>query len=190
MTYTALQAGRYGAGTPFDWPVAIGYERAPFASFPAGAFQNVAGPVGVAFGIFGWVNAAGQVANARAADTDQLVFVIPTRNAYNWQRVYPSYPVGSVCNVSGYPSDPYVNHASYVLWVIRAGIETVCETVGSFNVRFPVGGQVGSQVWADPATGFPYDANVTGSYLPTPWTLMQSGGAGAALRIASFTPPL
>ena len=193
MGYPALQARRFGAGSPFNWPVAIGYERAPFSSYPGSC---VAGPNGVAIGIFAWVNEAGQVSNVQSAEA-QLCFVIPVINAYIWQRVYPSYPstfvnpcTGEPYNVSGYPTDPYDNQSPWPLRVIRSGNEVIAASLGTFNTRFVAGGQVGSQVWTDPGTGLAYASQADPSYIATPWTLMQSGAAGAVLRIQSLTAPL
>jgi hypothetical protein len=190
MNAAEIEAGRYGAGSPFDWPVAIGYSRAPLASYPAGGFAAVAGSNGVAIGIFGWIDPDGIVSNTQEDDEQLLVFVLPLINSYNWQRVYPSFPAFTGRNISGYPVDPYQNPAPFTLAVIRAGYETVLASVGTFKTRFPGGGQVGDQVWADPDTGLAYDANVTGGYVPTPWTCMQNGNANAALVISSFVTPL
>jgi len=186
---SALQAGRYGAGTPFDWPVAIGYERAPLATFPAGGFQCVAGASGVAIGIFGWVATDGTVSNAQSPG-GILVFVLPVLNDYNWQRVYTSYPVSSGRNYSGYPADPYQNPAQFPLRVIRAGNQVVPATIGTFRARFPGGALIGNQVWVDPVTGLPYASNVTGLYVPTHWTVMRNGRANAVLLVSSSVPPL
>jgi hypothetical protein len=181
---SSFDAARYGAGSPFDWPVAIGYERAPLATLAA-----VAGPLGVAIGIFGWIAPNGTLSNSQVA-TSQLAFVLPVVNAYNWQRVYQSFPADTGLNISGYPTDPYVNTAAFPLQVVRAGYPVVGATVGVFNTRFPFGAQVGNQVWTDPATGLAYASNVTGGYIATPWTAMGNGQANAVIRISSFIPPL
>ena len=161
-----------GAGTPFDWPEAIGYGRAPFASFPAGFLACVAGPNGVAVGCFGWVDPDnGQVSNAQIPDAP-MGFVLPMANPYNlWERVY-------IRRAFPFPQ-----------MVIRPGVRCVVASVGDFRAKFPDGGQVGTQVFADPATGLPYSGNTTGSYIATPWTLCQSGGAGASLRISQMVKP-
>lgn len=191
MDYRALEAGRFGAGSPFDWPVAIGYERSPFASLPIGGFATVAGPVGVAIGIFGWVNAAGEVSNAMPIGAPAtLVFVLPTRNGYNWQRVYPSLPALCAKNLSGYPSDPYQNPAPFPLQVIRSGIETIVSSTGTYDTRFPLGATVGSTVWVDPLTGLAYDSNATGTYVQTKWIALASGAANAVVRISSLVSPI
>jgi hypothetical protein len=161
-----------GAGTPFNWPAAIGYGRAPFANFVSGKGGCTAGPSGVALGIFGWVDpGSGEVSNVQSAGTF-LGFVLPVFNLWNWQRVY------SVCSP---PSPP--------LLVLRPGIECVVAVAGDFLTRFPQGGEAGSQVWADPATGLPYSSNI-GGLVATPWTLMQTGDCNAQLRISSFVRPL
>jgi hypothetical protein len=183
-----------GAGTPFDWPEAIGYGRAPFASFSAGAWECVAGPEGVAVGCFGWIDPdSGQVSNKLIAGA-LMGFVLPTANPYNmWERV--TFRRG--------PPFPQM--------VIRPGVRCVVASVGDFRAKLPNGGQIGARVYADPATGLPYaqgafilpsidnlsismdSASVTfdgaGYYIPTRWTLCQSGNAGASLRISQMVKP-
>jgi hypothetical protein len=101
MTVTAETLARLsGAGTPFDFPEAIGYSRQPFASAPGAAWQAVAGPNGVAIGSFGWLNTdTGQIANVYAA-ASLLVFVLPIPNVYNaWERMYIQRPlIGDIFN--------------------------------------------------------------------------------------------
>ena len=183
----------FGAGSPFEWFPDIGRGRQPYTSFPAGFGGLAAGPNGVAMGQFGWVDSdSATVSNVQSAGS-MLVFVLPTYNGWNWQRVYPQPPVdcsGALPNLSGITPAPSVPSTSYTLMILRAGMQCIVATSGSFLTRFPLGGQVGSQVWADPATGLPYSSNLTGSYIGTPWTLMQSGGCGSQLRISSFTRPL
>ena len=167
-----------GAGTPFNWPEAIGYGRQPYASFTAGQNQCVAGPNGVAMGIFGWVSPApppapAPVSNLKPESGGLLVFVLPTFNAWNWQRCFPQRSAPPVGNQL----------------ILRAGLEVVVAVAGDFYTRFPLGAQAGSQVWTDPATGIPYTANLTGGYVPTPWTVMQNGDCNARCRITSFVRP-
>lgn len=161
-----------GAGTPFEWPIAVGHGRAPFASFPAGPAGCVAGPQGVVLGIFGWVDRTTlQVSNVQAGGA-QLGFVLPTFNMWNLQRVKPQW-------IEGFGRQ----------LLLRPGLECVVAVAGDFLTQFPLGGQAGSQVFADPATGIPY-ANNPGGLVATPWTLMQNGGCNAQLRISSFVKPV
>jgi hypothetical protein len=163
-----------GAGTPFDWPEAIGFGRQPFASFPAGADACVAGSQGVALGIFGWIDPVTfQVANARSSGAI-LGFVLPVFNMYNWQRSFPQR------------SPPPVGRQL----ILRAGLECIVALAGDFVTTFPLGALVGSRVWTDPATGVPYGED-HGGYVATRWTVMQNGcGCNARLRISSFVKPL
>ena len=189
MYGVGLQARRFGAGTPFDWPVSIGYERPPLACYAAGGFSAVAGAAGVAHGIFGWVAPDGTVGNSYVAD-GVLAFILPVLNAYNWQRVYPSFPVGSQINLSGLPTDPYTNNAPFPLQVIRQGNPVVPAVMGTFNSKFPAGALAGSPVWVDPDTGLPYGSQAQPTYIQTGWTVMRTGGASCVLTIASLMPPL
>lgn len=244
-----------GAGTPFDFPEAIGYSRSPFASTPAGSWQAVAGPNGVAIGAFGWFDTGtGQVGNVYAAGM-LLVFVLPLWNPYNaWQRAYVEQPVyGDIFNglavttassnqltitqtIRGYirlgsplaganipvgtivadlgsytwqtggtltmsaaatasagpqtvTATPPANACPFAQMIVRPGVECVTAVQGVFAPKFPLGGQVGTQVYADPATGLPYSGSAAG-LMPTPYTLMQSGVPGARLRMSSFVSPL
>lgn len=165
-----------GAGTAFDYPEAIGFSRQPFASLACGPWGPVAGAAGLAIGTFCWLDpATGEASNAHAPNT-LFGFVLPLSNPYNlWERVYTQWPV------NGVPPFPQQ--------IIRPGVACVIAGAGVFSPRFPNGGQVGTQVFADPATGLPYSGNTTGTYVATPWTLMQSGGPGARLRMSSFIQP-
>lgn len=171
-----LQTYGTGAGTWFDYPECIGFSRQPFASMTAGPWMIVAGPQGLAIGAFAWVDPdTGQAENIQSPNT-LLGFVLPHANPYNlWERVYMQFPV------DGVPPFPQQ--------IIRPGVQCVVAQSGVFSPRFPNGGQVGTQVFVDPATGLPYSGNTTGSYVATPWTVMRSGGPGAALRISSFVQP-
>jgi hypothetical protein len=165
-----------GAGTPFDWPEAVGFGRQPYASFLCGPWACVAGPQGLAIGAFCWTDPdTGQASNVQA-DGTILSFVLPLANQYNiWERVYVQYPV------DGVPPFPQQ--------IIRPGVACVIAVSGVFSPKFPFGGQVGNQVYADPATGLPYSGNVTGGYIATPYTLAQSGGPNCSLRMSSFIQP-
>lgn len=165
-----------GAGTPFDWPEAIGFGRQPFVSLTTGAWACVAGPAGVAIGTFCWVDPdTGQVSNIQAPDT-LFGFCLPLANPYNlWERVQRVVPV------NGAPPFPQE--------IIRPGIGCAVAAAGVFSPKFLLGGQVGMRVYADPATGLPYSGNVIGSYLATPYTLTQSGAPGSRLRMSSFVKP-
>ena len=190
MTYgPGIQARRFGAGTPFNWPVAIGYERPPLACLPTGAGAAVAGAPGCAHGIFGWVAPDGTTTNSQVAG-GILAFMLPVLDGYNWQRAYPSFPAGSDENISGFPTDPYTNTAPFPLHVIRPGNPVVPATMGRFNTKFILGAQIGSLVWTDPNTGLPYASQVDPSYILTPWTVMGSGGANAVLPISTLVPAL
>lgn len=169
-----LNPGRLqGAGTPFEWSEAIGFGRQPFACYPAGKGGLVAGPSGVVLGIFGWVDPdLLEVSNVQT-EGFALGFVLPVFNLSNFQRVFAQW---------GPLSGPEL--------VLRQGLGCVVGVAGDFMTRFPLGGQAGNRVWADPATGLPYDADL-GGYVPTTWTLMQTAcGCGARLRISSFVQPL
>jgi hypothetical protein len=135
----------------------------------------VAGPQGLAIGTFCWFDPdTGQANNVQSAST-LLGFVLPLANRYNlWERVYTQFPV------DGAPPFPQQ--------IIRPGIACVLASSGVFAPKFPNGGQVGSQVFTDPTTGLPYSGNVLG-FVATPWTLLQSGGPGAKLRISTFVKP-
>jgi hypothetical protein len=136
----------------------------------------VAGPQGLAIGAFCWFDPdTGQASNVQSAGTI-LGLVLPLPNRYNlWERVYTQFPV------DGLPPFPQQ--------IIRPGVSCVIAQSGVFSPRFPNGGQVGTQVFADPATGLPYSGNPTGTYIATPWTLAQSGGPGYRLRISGFIKP-
>lgn len=156
-----------GAGTPFNWPQAIGYTREPYASFPAGAWGLIAGSEGLALGRFGWADPdSGQVSNVLAVGA-ALGFVLSVFNLYNWQRAY-------FCNGA---------------ILLRSGMPCVLAPAGVFRARFALGARAGSQVWTDPATGLAYGSNVTGSYIATPFTVTENGGCNARLQISSFLAP-
>lgn len=178
-----------GAGTPFDWPEAIGYGRAPYASLSAGAWQFTAGPAGVALGTFGWVDPDSGLVSNTLIPGALLGVILPVPLALKWSRTV----------VRG----PYR--------FLRHGLGCIVAAVGNFAVRLPLGGQIGAQIYADSTTGLPYaagtfnqpsmdDSEITMDsaavrmdqtpYVPTGWTLMQSGAAGARLRISSFVKPL
>lgn len=168
-TYPGLLSG---AGTPFDWPTALGYSRQPFTNLLAGRGGLTAGPNGVALGIFGWADPnTGQVSNVQGSG-QQLGFVLPIFEMWNWQGVYRQ------CGAPGTPP----------LLIRRPGLEVVLASQGDFLTRFPLGAQAGQQVFTDPATGLPYSGN-PGGYVPTGWTVMQSGGCNERCRISSFTRP-
>lgn len=170
-----MNRARYdGAGTPFDWPETTGLSRQPFASLTCGPYSPVAGPQGLAIGTFCWVDpATGLAKNVQSAGL--FGFVLPLANRYNlWERVYTQYPI------EGVPPFPQQ--------IIRPGIACVIASSGVFSPKFPNGGEAGDQVFTDPATGLPYAGN-PGGYVATPWTLMQSGGPGAKLRMSTFVQP-
>jgi hypothetical protein len=173
MRVRAWDPGRLsGAGTPFNWPAANGHGRAPFTSFPAGPGSPVAGALGVAISQFGWVDPiAGLVSNQFTAGFF-LGFVLPVPELLIPPLRYPMLTYS--CGV----------------WTLRPGMRCVIASQGDFVTRFPLGAQVGSQVWTDPATGLPYSSNLTGSYIATRWTAMCSGGCNARIRISSFAAPL
>jgi hypothetical protein len=137
--------------------------------------MTVAGPQGLAIGTFCWVDPdSGQAFNTQTPNT-LFGFVLPLANRYNlWERVYTQYPI------EGVPPFPQE--------IIRPGVGCVIAASGVFSPKFPDGGEVGTQVFADPATGLPYSGN-PGSYVATPWTLMQNGGPGAKLRMSTFVQP-
>lgn len=165
-----------GAGTWFDYPEAIGFGRQPFASFVSGPWMCVAGPQGVAAGAFCWVDCGtGEVSNVQA-DGTLMGFALPHANPYNmWERVYIQNPVNG--------SPPFPQQ------ITRPGVRCVVASAGVFSPKFPYGGQVGTRVYTDPATGLPYSGNVTGTYVATSYTLLQSGGPGCRLRMSSFVQP-
>lgn len=162
-----------GAGTPFNWPAAIGYGRQPFANVSAGAWALTAGPDGVQMGIFGWVDpATGQVTNVRPDGGGILGFVLPIRGMWNWQRTTRT-PLGAA--VRGL--------------ILRAGMGVTLAAAGDFVTTFPFGGDAGAQVFTDPTTGVPYAGN-PGGMVATPWTLMETScQCNAHLRISSFSAP-
>ena len=166
-----------GAGTPFDWPEAVGFGRQPFVSLPSGPWMCVAGPQGVAIGAFCWVNPdTGEASNTQSAGT-LIGFCLPHANPYNlWERVAIQYP-----NESLQPPFPQQ--------IVRPGVRCVVAASGVFSPKFPLGGQVGTLVYTDPATGLPYSGNVTGNYVATSYTLAQSGGPNCRLRMSSFIQP-
>lgn len=136
----------------------------------------MAGPNGVAAGTFCWIDPdTGQASNVRSEESF-FGLCLPHANPYNlWERVYFQEPV------DGTP--PFTQQ------IIRPGVRCVVAVAGAFSPKFPFGGQVGVQVYADPATGLPYSGNVTGTYVPTPWTLTQSGGPNCRIRMSSFVKP-
>lgn len=177
-----MSAGRIarldGAGTAFDWPEAIGFGRQPFVSASLGPWQAQAGPQGLAIGSFGWIDLDTGLITNTYVDGTKLVFVLPLANPYNaWERVFIQPPNFE----TGFPP--------FAQMIIRPGVACITAVSGVFAPKFPSGGQAGAQVYADPATGLPYSGNVTGTYLPTPWTLTRSGGCGAKLLMSSFLAP-
>ena len=245
-----------GAGTPFDFPEAVGYSRQPFAAAPGAPWQAVAGPNGAAIGSFGWLDTdTGQINNVYAAG-QLLVFVLPLWNPYNsWERTYVQQPIyGNIFNglaittanstqldvsqvtrgylrlgsplfganiqggttvadlgtytwqtggtitmslpATGDSVGPQTvtatqpsNACPFSQLIVRPGLECVGTVSGVYSPKFPLGGQLGVRVFADPETGLPYAGN-PGGYQPTPYTLMQSGGPGSRLRMSSFVSPL
>lgn len=183
-----------GAGTWFDYPECIGFSRQPFMSISVGPWQCVAGPNGCAVGCFGWVNPEiGQVSNAQSAGAF-LVFVLPHANPYNlWERVYFQLPQQML--PPGYqpplqPPPPNSPPAPlFAQEIVRPGVRLCAAISGTFSPKFPSGGTVGTQVFADPATGLPYAGNITGSLVATPYTLMQTGGPNRRLRMTAFAKP-
>jgi hypothetical protein len=165
-----------GAGTWFDYPECVGFSREPFASVAVGPWACVAGPAGVAAGCFGWLDAdTGQVSNT-ASSGAVLGFVLPHANPYNlWERVYFQRPV------NGAPP--------FTLQIIRPGVRCTLAVSGVFSPKFADGGEFGTRVYTDPATGLAYSGNVTGSLTATPYTLLQSGGPNRRLRMSSFVQP-
>lgn len=136
----------------------------------------VAGPAGVAVGAFCWVNPdTGEASNVQAAGT-LIGFCLPHANPYNlWERVAIQYPVNG--------SPPFPQQ------IVRPGVRCVVACAGVFSPKFPLGGQVGTRVFTDPATGLPYSGNVTGANVATSYTLIQSGGPSCRLRMSSFVQP-
>ncbi|MGC8517916.1 MAG: hypothetical protein ACP5P4_05225 [Steroidobacteraceae bacterium] len=197
----AQRISRYsGAGTAFDYPEAIGFNRQPFASVCVGDWTCCAGPAGTAVGCFGWLDAeSGQVTNyyyepvtnngALVYDASGqltfstnpipgaiLVFVLPVANDYNlWERAYISYPVNGVPPFSQEVVRPYVRCGAAV--------------AGVFSPKFPNGGQVGTQVYANPYTGLPYSGDTAGTLIATPYTLLQNGAPNGRLRMSSYVNP-
>lgn len=187
-----------GAGSPFEWPLDVfGHGRQPFAAFPAGQRGVRVGANGLVVGCFAWIDPVTleasnqQIAGAAAG----LVMPVPAALApWKWDRVFVQ-PPADVCTPLGYvpggyptPLQPQANPPNYAQLVLRPGTACVIATQGDFLVRFPFGAQAGSQVWTDPGSGLPYDSNLTGSYIATPWTVMQTGGCSARLRISSSVP--
>lgn len=171
-------ARQAGAGTPFQWPESIGYSRQPYASLAFGAWGLTAGPEGVALARFGWADPdTGETSNVQSAGA-ALGFVLPVPQLYNLQRCYPA------CN---FPSGSSNNSRSSM--ILRPGMACVLATAGVFRTRFPFGAQAGSQVWTDPASGTAYDANLTGTYVATPFAVTMNGGCNANLPISSFVAP-
>lgn len=167
-----------GSGTWFDWPEAVGFGRQPFASFTVGPWSiTAAGPNGLAVGAFCWVDPdTGIASNVQSAGTI-MGFALPHANPYNfWERAYIQYP-----NSSYQP--PFAQE------VTRPGVRCVVAIAGVFSPKFPYGGQVGMRVYTDPNTGLPYSGNLTGTYIPTPYTITRSGGPGCRIRMSSFVQP-
>lgn len=160
-----------GGGTPFDWPLFIGYGRPPYACIDAGPFAILAGPDGVAVGSFGWVNPTNGLVTNTQVDGAALGFVLPVA----WLGD-PEVATWSCAN-------------GFRQRVLRPGMNCVVAAVGEFVPTFPQGAQVGSQVYVDPATGLPYTDSNSGAYVATQWTAMQSCGARASARISSFVSP-
>lgn len=167
-----MRANTSGAGTPFDWPTAIGYSRQPFTSLVAGPGALAAGSDGCFLGRFGWADPqSGQVANALIAG-GLIGFVLPVVQWWNWQRVAPTR------DAAGYPA-----------LQLRAGLPVVLASTGDFYTRFPFPAQAGSRVFVDPATGLPYGSDL-GGFVATKWTTMETScGCNARLRISSFAAP-
>lgn len=189
MAYARLS----GAGTPFDWPEAIGFDRAPYASAIGGFDAFHAGPNGVAVGAFAWVNP--DTGEADNVQTEGFPFglVLPLASQYNlWERAYMRYA----------PPFPQM--------IVRPGVACVVAMRGNFSIKFSQGGDAGQPVYADPLTGLAYsgpamlpvldsngnaviDSNgnpvySTGGVL-TPWVLAQSGGCNQRLRVSTFINP-
>lgn len=161
-----------GAGTPFDYPEAIGYGREPFASYPAGVGQCVAGPNGAAIGCFGWVDPDSRIVSNNYLVGALMGFVMPLANQYNlWERAFVR------------------NCFPFSQMIVRPGVACVVASVGTFRAKFANGGQAGTRVFADPATGLPASGDTTGSLIATPWTLTQSGQPGSRLLISQMVKP-
>jgi hypothetical protein len=155
-----------------DWPEAVGFGRQPFTSLTCGPYAPVAGPLGLAIGAFCWLDPDTGIATNVQSEGALLGFTLPLANRHNlWERIYTQYPI------EGVPPFPQE--------IIRPGVGCVIAQSGVFSPKFPDGGQAGTQVFADPSTGLPYSGN-PGSYIATPWTLMQNGGPGAKLCMSTF----
>ena len=150
----------------------------------------VAGPSGVVFNRFGWLDPdSGQVSNVYAPATLLgLVLPQPFRYARNgWMLAYWDPARGLV---------------------LRSGMMITLAAQGDFWVRFPLGAQVGQQVWANqadgtPATGIvnPWTAGSSvpagsadytagaGAYQATCWTAMTAALPGELALISSFAKP-
>jgi hypothetical protein len=166
-----------GAGTPFQNYQATGYDRQPYACYSAGLNQLQAAAAGVMMGVFGWADpGSGLVSNGYSAG-QQLGFVLPTFNGWNWQRAYwydandPDDTPDITSPVSG--------------MILRGGMPVVLAVQGDFYTPFPNGATAGARVWADPVYGLAYCAD-GGGYIQTPWVCMQNRSGGCAARISSF----
>jgi hypothetical protein len=186
-----------GAGSPFEWPLdTFGHGRQPFAAFPAGPGGISVGQNGLVIGCFAWVDPASLEASNQQISGGALGLVLPVPGVmapWKWDRAFV-LPPPEAClppglSPGGYspPLQPQANPALYPQIVLRPGTSCVIATAGDFRVRFPVGAVAGSRVWTDPQSGLPYDSDL-GGFIETPWTVMQSGGAGARLRISSSVP--
>jgi hypothetical protein len=162
----------------------------------SGVWPYAVGPNAVIINAFAWldpdtsfVSSSPEVAGA------VLVFVPPPLDVRNIQRAYRLYPPYSV------PLPPWFNDffplidqsalpnfPPFPITVLRPGMPCTIATVGDFCTRFEFGGEAGSTVWADPATGLAYTSD-GGGFWRTNFTLMQSGGAGASMLISSFSLP-
>jgi hypothetical protein len=152
-----------GGGSPWDWPLFIGFGRPPFASLlaPEGGWQ--AAPQGVALGTFGWADpATGLVSNAQVSGA-VLGFVLPVQ--WLWNRHSISW------RHDGLP-------------VLAGGRPVVVGSVGDFFTPFPDGAQQGAQVYVDPATGLPYSQD-NGGYVASPWVAMNDSDAGHLARVTT-----
>lgn len=163
-----------GGGTPFDWAPFIGYGRPPYASIVVGPFAILAGPSGVAVGSFGWVDPGSGLVTNSLVEGAPLGFVLPLVFLGD-----PNVATWSVAN-------------GFRQRVLRSGMACAVAAKGDFRMHFQRGGNAGTRVYVDGLTGLPYAEGTFSEapdYIPTPWTLMQTGGPAGMLRISSFVPP-
>ena len=183
----------YGNGYPQG-----GLGSNPFASVCApfaGALK--AAPGGVVVERFGWADPdTGQVSNVyQPGFIFGIVLPQPQRYARNgWLTAYWNG------GPPGYPQNPGL--------VLRGGQFVALAAVGDFWLRFPLGAQIGAQVWANqadgtPATGVgnPWTAGSdvpagsalymagAGAYQPTGWTCMHGSQPGGRALISSWSKP-